>query len=76
MERDLGGGYRSMGLCRRHALVGVLLASMAEGSAKIDALITPEDGIVEEGSDGFYSVRMRCMLRAWLVLPANRRATW
>ena len=58
----LGAGYRLMDAHRRLALSGVMVASTAEGSGKISALIAPYDGTAEEGGDGFYSMRMQCTL--------------
>jgi hypothetical protein len=64
VQRCLGAEYRSIGACcRRQAPFSVVVASTAEGSGKISALIAPEDGTVEECGDGFYSVRMWCTLR-------------
>ena len=42
-----------------------MIVSTAKGSDNISALIALEDGTAEEGDDGFYSMRMRCMLRVW-----------
>lgn len=44
-------------------LSDIMVASMAEGSGKVNALITPEDGMTKDGSDRFYNVHMRCTLR-------------
>ena len=59
----LCAGYRLMSTRRRQAPFGVVVASTAEGSGKIIALIALEDVTAEEGSNRFYSVRMRCTLR-------------
>lgn len=48
---------------RRLALYGVVVASTAEGSAKISASIISEDGTAKHDGDGFHNVRMWCMLR-------------
>ena len=48
------------------------------GPSKVIALITPEDGSVEDGGGGFqrgHMVRVECWLD-WLVLPARRWAAW
>jgi hypothetical protein len=52
-------------VCPRKFLLvsNVVVVSTTDRSDKISALIAPEDGTVEEGSDRFYSVRMRCTLR-------------
>lgn len=53
VQPDLNTGHRLMGVRRRVALSGILVASTAKGSGKINALITPEDGTAEDGGGGF-----------------------
>lgn len=43
VHRGLRSAYRLMG--RRLVLSGIVVASTAEGSARISALIAPEDGL-------------------------------
>ncbi|XP_044432224.1 putative ripening-related protein 4 [Triticum aestivum] len=51
-----------MDVRKRQALFGVMVASTAEGSGKISALIAPEDA-ADKGGHGFYSMHTRCTLR-------------
>ena len=46
-------------LHRRLTLSGFVVASATEGSGRISALFSPEDGTAEEAGAGFFSVRMR-----------------
>lgn len=67
VQRGLDAGYRSMGACRRQALFSIAVASTAEGSNKISALIDPKDGTAKEGGGRFYSMCMWCTLRVCLT---------
>ena len=59
--RGLGNGHVLIDARRVVALSAVMVASTAIGHVKVSALISREVGTVEDGSGGFWSVRMRCV---------------
>ena len=53
VQRGLVARHHFMGGRRRVTLSGAVVVSTAEGSGKINAWITPEDGTMIDGDDRF-----------------------